>query len=77
MANNDEFPLSAIDGATPEYTRRREGPLAIHPMADLETPPEDSQETRGISAEEVMVIHEVQTVIGNGENHVPDVWNTS
>ena len=38
---------------------------------------EDSQETRGISAEEVMVIHEVQTVIGGGENHMPDVWNTS
>ena len=38
MANNDEFPLSAIDGATPEYTRRREGPPAVHPMADLGTP---------------------------------------
>ena len=53
MANNDEFPLSAIDGATPEYTRRREGPLAIHPMADLETPTggqsEDARDKRGRS----------------------------
>ena len=40
-------------------------------------PLEDSQETRGISAEEVMVIHKVRTVIGGGENHMPDVWNTS
>ncbi|CAL5394255.1 unnamed protein product [Camellia sinensis] len=38
MANNDEIPLSAIDGATPEFTRRREGHPAIHPMADLEPP---------------------------------------
>ena len=36
MVNNDEFPLSAIDGATPEYNRRREGPPAIQPLADLE-----------------------------------------
>ena len=38
---------------------------------------EDSQETRGISAEEVMVIPEVQTGFGGGEKHMPDVWNTS
>ena len=38
MANNDEIPLSAIDGATLEFIRRREGHPAILPMADLETP---------------------------------------
>ena len=32
---------------------------------------------RGISAEEVMVIHGVQTVIGGGETRTLDVWNTS
>ncbi|CAL5381972.1 unnamed protein product [Camellia sinensis] len=37
MANNDEIPLSAIDGATPEFTRRREGHPAILPMENLDT----------------------------------------
>ena len=38
MANNEEIPLSAIDGVTPESGRRREGhPSIIPPMADLET----------------------------------------
>ncbi|GMP62900.1 hypothetical protein CsSME_00024821 [Camellia sinensis var. sinensis] len=77
MANNDEFPLSAIDEATPEYTRRREGPPAVHPMADLGRPLEDSQETRGISAEGVMVIHGVQTVTGGGETRTLGDWKTS
>ncbi|GMP80197.1 hypothetical protein CsSME_00035389 [Camellia sinensis var. sinensis] len=53
MANNDEFPLSAIDGVTPESGRRREGHPAIPPMADLETSPgghsRDTRDKRGRS----------------------------
>ncbi|KAF5933474.1 hypothetical protein HYC85_029645 [Camellia sinensis] len=37
MANNDEILLSAIDGATPKFTRRREGHPAILPVANLDT----------------------------------------
>ncbi|GMP79205.1 hypothetical protein CsSME_00034847 [Camellia sinensis var. sinensis] len=53
MANNDEIPLSAIDGVTPESGRRREGHPVIPPMADLETFPggqsRDARDKRGRS----------------------------
>ena len=42
-----------------------------------ERPLADSQETRGISAEGVMVIHGVQTVTGGGETRTPGDWKTS
>ena len=53
MANNEEFPLSAIDGVTPESGRRREGHPDIIPMANLETfrggQSGDAQDKRGRS----------------------------
>ncbi|GMP29343.1 hypothetical protein CsSME_00004490 [Camellia sinensis var. sinensis] len=54
MANNEEIPLSAVDGVTPESGRRREGhPTIIPLMADLETSPgghsRDAWDKRGRS----------------------------
>ena len=81
MANNDEFPLSAVDGVTPELPRSQaDGEKDILPSLQWRTwrhSKEDSRETREISAVGVMVIHGVPTVIGDGENRTPDVWNTS
>ena len=51
MANNDEAPLSVVDGVTPEYVRRREGPPNVPTMAGLETSSRGARDKRGRSSD--------------------------
>ena len=77
MANNDEIPLSAIDGVTPESARRRDRHPAVPSKADLETSLgrllRDARDQRARS----LVAHGAQTDTGGEENRMLDVWSTS
>ena len=51
MANNEEVPLSVVDGVTPEYVRRREGLPNVPAMAGLETSSRGARDKRGRSSD--------------------------